>query len=772
MIRIYRSDIIPPSLQPEKIKPQMTKLENFYVKQSETAKRQSRAEFDIGPIGRAKKELAADFNHKCAYCEKPLPLSADADLESFRPKRGAKGYNTREFSENHYWWLFYEWKNIFYSCRDCNVSKLSWFPVEGARAAQRLPYAEVVAAEKNLLIDPCNEDPSPHLVFQENGEVAGKTKKGGVTIDILRLNRTELAEARANVFKQYKKITAHLLNAKTGKEIIKDAVISTLTDILSDYPKQPYAGTARHYLETGLTVKENAAYLFCIDTFFRTKIKSVYYSRFRKQLATGEYMKPRSQRKGVVRKPDAVPLTPVAGNRFILERIVIRNFKSIESLELKFPLRPRSKAELQQQSKSSNRSQRAGWLMLLGENGVGKSSFLQAIALTLMGSRYLAKTGVGAGDVLKHGTGEGSVEIYSNNQPDPVSIHFSGKRKTIRSSHTEPQGYLLGYGATRLFATKKLKPERIITGRTIRAMNMFEPGYALYAKEWLVTLFRKDREQFDYAARAIMDLLKDELNDKKAILSVEGGEVLLRYSNRHVDKLDALSDGYKSIIATACDMMSLLLPAGTMETAEGLVIIDEIGTHLHPRWRMKVVESFRNTFPLMQFIATTHDPLCLRGIRRNEVALFRKDAEHKVHAITDLPNPAEMRVDQLLTSEFFGMNSVTDPKLEKMLNEYHLLLSKAEPSPRQAKRITQLEKALRPYQRIGDSWREDLVYKAVDEVIAMSKLRVPDQFMRNPAAANQESLVVDTGNTAHRQAEEEVKERIRSIWGKINTGSR
>jgi hypothetical protein len=277
-----------------------------------------------------------------------------------------------------------------------------------------------------------------------------------------------------------------------------------------------------------------------------------------------------------------------------------------------------------------------------------------------------------------------------------------------------------------------------------------------------------------------MDILSEELNDPEAILKVEKGEIIVTHAHRPPDKLKELSDGYKSIIATACDMMSLLLRAGTMESAEGLVIIDEIGTHLHPRWRMRVVESFRKTFPHMQFIATTHDPLCLRGLNKNEVVIFRKDKEdHKVYAVTDLPDPSKMRVDQLLTSEFFGLNSVIDPAEEKLLNEYHFLLSRARPTTQQKRRITELETALKPYQQLGNTLRETLVYKVVDEVVAMSKLKMPGQYKTEPKGYNNtdpegERLVVNenpgeyrtVGDDLRKQAEEEVKARIRAMWDK------
>jgi hypothetical protein len=50
----------------------------------------------------------------------------------------------------------------------------------------------------------------------------------------------------------------------------------------------------------------------------------------------------------------------------------------------------------------------------------------------------------------------------------------------------------------------------------------------------------------------------------------------------------------------------------------GVVLIDEIDAHLHPRWQMQVVTTLRTLFPRMTFVATTHNPLALVGARDGE----------------------------------------------------------------------------------------------------------------------------------------------------------
>ena len=55
-----------------------------------------------------------------------------------------------------------------------------------------------------------------------------------------------------------------------------------------------------------------------------------------------------------------------------------------------------------------------------------------------------------------------------------------------------------------------------------------------------------------------------------------------------------------------------------------------------PRWRMRIVTAMRNLMPRVQFVITTHDPLCLRGVTDGEVIVVRRNSEGDVVSITEL----------------------------------------------------------------------------------------------------------------------------------------
>ncbi len=89
-----------------------------------------------------------------------------------------------------------------------------------------------------------------------------------------------------------------------------------------------------------------------------------------------------------------------------------------------------------------------------------------------------------------------------------------------------------------------------------------------------------------------------------------------------------LSDGYRNMIAMVADIAeraAVLNPqfgADAARETSGVVLIDELDLHLHPKWQRSVLPSLRRTFPKMQFIATTHSPQVLASVARNQVRLF------------------------------------------------------------------------------------------------------------------------------------------------------
>lgn len=177
------------------------------------------------------------------------------------------------------------------------------------------------------------------------------------------------------------------------------------------------------------------------------------------------------------------------------------------------------------------------------------------------------------------------------------------------------------------------------------------------------------------------------------------------------------------MLGLAIDIMAKTRPTdpSPWDQIEAIVLLDEIGAHLHPRWKMRVVASLRLAFKRMQFLATTHDPLCLRGLHDGEVAVLRRPVSGSPYLVPDLPNIEGMRVDQLLMSEYFGLSSTLDPEIEAEFDEYYWLLSHADLRPEQRDRVAVLREKLTALEFAGTTRRERLMLEVIDGFIARER---------------------------------------------------
>jgi len=90
------------------------------------------------------------------------------------------------------------------------------------------------------------------------------------------------------------------------------------------------------------------------------------------------------------------------------------------------------------------------------------------------------------------------------------------------------------------------------------------------------------------------------------------------------ERVSNLSAGYRDIIGIVSDIayrMAILNPQldDVTNKTTGIVLIDEIDLHLHPKWQRDIVKILKELFPLVQFIATTHSPFIIQSIPKNSL---------------------------------------------------------------------------------------------------------------------------------------------------------
>src|SRR5512145_2711381 len=134
---------------------------------------------------------------------------------------------------------------------------------------------------------------------------------------------------------------------------------------------------------------------------------------------------------------------------------------------------------------------------------------------------------------------------------------------------------------------------------------------------------------------------------------------------------------------------------------------------------MRIVASLRRAFPRVQFMASTHEPLCLRGLRAGEILVLRRQ-EGKVVSLRPQQDISELRVDQILTSRVFGLHTALDPVLEEQFDRYYRLLSRHETArtPEDEEELAHLAETVGSQGVLGSTRRDQLLYRFLDEVAA------------------------------------------------------
>lgn len=685
MIRLNRGD--PPPEFRARAARALANLASFYARRP-AERRQERPQYDKSVLRSAKPTLLERFGGKCAYCESPVSSVAHADLENWRPK-------------SLYWWLTYEWANLLVSCQACNSAKGSRFPLQNESRRAKTPRA-ALERERPLLLDPCADAPEEHLVFGDDGMVYSDSPRGQATIDALMLNRPSLVEARARVNANLQSLISAIALDAAAQQPRSTGIEDLLLAMVAD--DAPYAGSARQVVARTLSATgtlwpplvgmvQDRFRKVAGDSALVLKDVEATKSAFESHEAVVEsFFLPESQATEVSRHYFA--------KRRAIERIRIRNFKALRRLDL----------DLVAGAGDSPSS-----LMLLGENATGKSSVLKALALTLMGEKRRRELGIRPDDVLTQGTKEGRVEVWLSGVSTPLELTYRAGDTKFGGQSGE-KVLLLGYGSTRLLPPPGAPTP---TPGHVRVENLFAPTATLGdAEEWLARL---PDALFGPAARILKELLPLRRTDRLEVRQDADGRrrIIVRMFSDEIS-LRQLSDGYQSVVALAADILSVLLPVWKelVEHAEGIVLIDELDAHLHPTWRMRITPTLRACFPHVQFITTTHDPLCLKGVHGGEVVVLRRSRSGRVRALEDLPSPEGMSADQLLTSEHFGLGSTVEPEVEKLFRRYYALLAHKGRSPRQEQKLEELRDRLARLNHMGRTRREQMMLEVIDAFLA------------------------------------------------------
>jgi len=373
----------------------------------------------------------------------------------------------------------------------------------------------------------------------------------------------------------------------------------------------------------------------------------------------------------------------------------------------------------------------AGWHVILGSNGSGKSSLVRSFALVLMGEKeaYAARqefdtwvrsdsltatievnvTGDREFDILTGGGNwpsraiNGQVTILVSPDRNRTDLKFtgSGMQRTIWGGGAG--WFSASFGPFRRFSGGDSKYDRLFVSNKRLAPHLTALGEDVAltdAMEWLSNLFvRAIREDAASGPSGVVQTLMREVVNfinntgffpqNEAISLLANDFVHVADANGFSIPFDQLSDGYRSALSFVLELLRQMVELYGIDTmltaltkhpgtvhAPGVVMIDEVDTHLHPTWQRDIGKWLTKCFPLVQFIVTTHSPIVCRAVAAPDGTI--KGSIWKLPALGAEDNfrrVDELELEKLIfgdvldaySTELFGVNVIRSSEGEQKL---------------------------------------------------------------------------------------------------------
>lgn len=331
-----------------------------------------------------------------------------------------------------------------------------------------------------------------------------------------------------------------------------------------------------------------------------------------------------------------------------LTSLKLRNFKGIAELDIAFD---------------------ESLTLLAGVNGVGKTSFIQALVAAVTWT-WRRKTPVGdypafqlPESVACAGTGGTEVVLeLSSGERSPVAAGFSLRERFLDlrpsdnarlsqalDSLSAPLPLVVYYEQSRIGSPGPDAHHVPVSSEDNRKSSLHTTAsspsefrawfFEKEADEGRETRERRDLEYEDPELALIRGLVRrldgftairslkpTDRRERILFLVKEGGEV----------PFDSLSGGEQTFFLLAADLARrLMLSSPNTPVAEipGIVCIDEIELHLHPAWQRRILKSLIKAFPACQFVVSTHSPQVIAGVEARHVRLITP-GENRVRKVS------------------------------------------------------------------------------------------------------------------------------------------
>ncbi len=342
--------------------------------------------------------------------------------------------------------------------------------------------------------------------------------------------------------------------------------------------------------------------------------------------------------------------------------------------------------------------------IIIGQNAVGKTSLLQAITLGLLKQNSLDAPVKKYEEYISKEENEAELIIYHNNTEKKVEI-LRDKRE-IKENFFIP--FILAYGSN-FFTSKTNEVKEVAQGIINHTIH----------KNFTSSIFMDYTSGFVNPIRLLefLDLEKDDNIPKiqqdfiDTINSfLEGFELKTEDKNYFFQKeayedrlgLEDLSEGYRGNVLIITDILIKIFGVGkTKDSIEGIILIDEFDKHLHPKWQSKLVNQLTKTFPKIQFIMTTHNPMSILDRNSDEITKLIETKD----GIKAIRGKGTKSIDvSIVLLEYFGVESTVSETMQKQISDFNRLKLKKELTRKEQEELKELE------QYLGNTVASNLIY--------------------------------------------------------------
>lgn len=334
--------------------------------------------------------------------------------------------------------------------------------------------------------------------------------------------------------------------------------------------------------------------------------------------------------------------------------------------------------------------------LLLGDNGVGKTSVLRAVALATL-SPVIESSGFSPynlvrrtrRDVTQRAELRADVMLHAQDLKD--TPHRAPLQRVVETAVERRQDHerlvsaaweddvwegmfrdrtaaflVVGYSAGRRVegAATFDSAVRAKTRRTRyqRVAGLFEEGVSLTPlSSWLPQFRSQNPGRYSQVVTLMNDLLPEgtELTGE-----LENEEYLFQHNETRVP-FAAMSDGYRAYIGWVADLLyhvCMGAPSGKkLVDNHGIVLVDEIDLHLHPAWQREVVPQLARALPNLQFVLTTHSPIVTGTLQAKNIRVLEPDGAGATEIRRLNERVHGLNADQILVSSYFGLDTTRAP---------------------------------------------------------------------------------------------------------------